>query len=132
MEEKIRWVNPLACAGSKPVKFSHKYKHDARLTNTVIKYAALVSFSPGSSMSDKVGASKLIIPMPYSPCIGLPIGQMPFDKIDTPKINQATAPNEKTFCVARQSPIENRQKPTPQPSAPMLDIRCGSPGLRVN
>jgi hypothetical protein len=132
MEEKIRWVNPFACAGSKPVKFSHRYKHVERLTNTVMKYAVLVSLSTRSSISDKVGASKLIIPMPYSPCMGPPIGQMPFDNMDTPKINQATAPNEKAFCVARQSPTENRQKPAPQPSAPILDIRCGSPGFRVN
>ena len=93
MEEKIRWVNPFACAGSKPVKFSHRYKHVERLTNTVMKYAVLESLSTRSSISDKVGASKLIIPMPYNPCMGLPIGQMPFDNRDAPKINQATAPN---------------------------------------
>ena len=132
MEEKTRWVNPFAYAGSKPVRFSHKYKQTERLTNTVIKYAVLVSLSTRSSSSDKVGASKLIIPTPYSPCMGPPIGQIPFDKMDTPKINQATAPNEKGFWVARQSPSENRQKPAPQPSAPIFAITCGSPGFRVN
>lgn len=77
-------------------------------------------------------AIKVTNPTPYNPCIGLPMGQIPFDTMAKPKITQAIAPNPRPEVVIRQMPIPNNINAKPEPMAANLKHRVGNPPTENN